>query len=148
MPRKLILSEAFEGATKEIVFTTRIPESLFSLLEEDAKTQGTSIAALGRGLISFHYVAQHLKSKLGKGSALTSNDLGLFESLRAHIQDLTGQLQEIDALRGQTSDTQRLDEGLRRLVEEAVEQALASKLVGFEKAWNNIASRTRKKGGN
>ena len=135
VPRKLILSEAFvEGTTKELVLTTRVPENLYLLVEEEAKRQGTSVAALTRGLISYHFIPEHFKKKLKKGSGLASNDLGLLENFRAHTQDLTRQLEEVDALRGVKKT---LDPDLKTLVTQKVKEE-------FEKAWERVTTSRKK----
>jgi hypothetical protein len=146
MPKKLLLSEAFEDGLKDIVLTVRVPESLYSLLERESQEQGTSISTLARSLLSYHYLADHLKSKLKKlGAELTSNDVGLLESLRSHTQNVINQLDEIDMLRGpglllesknrQAKRPSKKPTGdwLEKLIEQKVDEAMARQRKGDKK---------------
>ena len=117
MPRKLMISEAFEDGKREIVLTARLPDILYKLINQDAHNQGVSISMLVRDLLGFHYLLEHLKTKLESGSDIEAGEITILETFRAHVLQLSNTLNEVDDIRrsyaDQRSKTLRQYLGLR-----------------------------------
>ncbi len=109
MARKLMISEAFKDAKKEVVSNVRLSDTLYKLITKDAKDQGVSISELIRDLLGFHYLLEHLETKLENGSDIEAGEITILESFRAHVSQLSEALNEVDEIRRSYSDQRSKD---------------------------------------
>ena len=109
MARKLMISEVFKDAKKEVVSNVRLSDTLYKLITKDAKDQGVSISELVRDLLGFHYLLEHLKTKLENGSDIEAGEITILETFRAHVSQISNTLSEVDDIRRSYADQRSKD---------------------------------------
>jgi hypothetical protein len=140
LERKLLLGEVFEDGKPQVIMTSRVPDTLYKLINEDAGKQKISISILVRDLLAVHYLAKHLKTELEKNSSLAAGEVTLMEGFRSYVSELVRSLKEIDVMRGQKKT---VDPDLQGLIERMVNDQLASRMTEFEEVWQRIIDRKK-----